>query len=191
MTDFDPLIDAAAREMTAGPSSVDLRARVIEEIRAGGTSLQPGGGTSLQPRFFDEAKASYQKWWLAAAAGILLAAYLGWPARQPVEPRVPVVEGPLPTQAPPGPAPVPLAPTRATTPTRARLSAAPPAIEPAIASIPALEAPHAIGISPLDTGPTPVPVPVPVPALDLDAPLEIETLDIKPLVSPPPATGGQ
>ena len=55
--------------MTAEPSPVDLRARVIEEIRVGG----------------NEAKASYHKWWLAAAAGILLAAYLGWPARQPVE----------------------------------------------------------------------------------------------------------
>jgi hypothetical protein len=95
------------------------------------------------------------------------------------------VEGPLPTQAPPGPAPVPLAPTRATTPTRARLAAAPRAVEPTIASIPALEAPYAIGIAPLDTGPTPLP------ALDVDAPLEIETLDIKPLVSPPTATGGQ
>ncbi len=170
MTDFDPLIDDAARGMTAGPSPVDLRVRVIEEIRAGG----------------NEAKASYHAWWLAAAAGILLAAYLGWPARQPVELPVRVPEWLLLTQAPPPViALVPRAPTESAAPARARLAAAPRAVEPTIASIPALEAPYAIGIAPLDTGATPLP------ALDVDAPLEIETLDIKPLVSPPTATGGQ
>ncbi len=155
--------------MTAEPSPVDLRARVIEEIRVGG----------------NEAKASYHKWWLAAAAGILLAAYLGWPARQPVELPRRVVEWPL-TQAPPLViALVPRAPTENAVPAQARLAASPRAIEPAIASIPALDAPYAIGIAPLDTGSTPLP------ALDVDAPLTIETLDIKPLVSPPTATGGQ
>jgi hypothetical protein len=175
MTDHDRLIDDAAREMTAGPSPVDLRARVIEEIR----------GTSLQARPIDEAKASSHKWWLAAAAGMLLAAYLGWPAQQPVELLGRVLQWPL-TQAPqPVIALVPRAPTDSAAPARARLAASPRASEPAIASIPALEAPYAIGIAPLDTGPTPFP------ALDVDAPLEIETLDIKPLVSPPTATGGQ
>jgi hypothetical protein len=176
MTDFDPLIDAAAREMTAGPSSVDLRARVIEEIRAGGTSLQ------ARHAGYNEAKASYHKWWLAAAAGILLAAYLGWPARQPVElPAPPPV-----VQRQDGPRPA-APPSDDGTPPPLGRAAAPGAPVPTFASIPALEAPPAIGISPLDTGPTPVPLP----ALDVDAPLEIETLDIKPLVSPPPATGGQ
>lgn len=168
--------------MTAEPSPVDLRARVIEEIR--GTSLQPGG-TGLQARHIDEAKASYHKWWLAAAAGLLLAAYLGWPARQSVELPRRVVEWPLTQAPPPVIALVPRAPTENAAPARAPLAAAPRAIGPAIASIPALEAPRAIGIAPLDTGPTPLP------ALDVDAPLEIETLDIKPLVSPPMATGGQ
>jgi hypothetical protein len=180
VTDHDRLIDDAARAMTAEPSPVDLRARVIEEIR----------GTSLQARHSGEAKASYYKlnhaWWLAAAAGILLAAYLGWPARQPVELPARVVEWPLPTQAPaPVIALVPRASTESAAPARTRPAAAPRAIEPTIASIPALEAPYAIGIAPLDTGPTPLP------PLDVDAPLEIETLDIKPLVSPPTATGGQ
>ena len=177
MTDHDRLIDDAARAMTAEPSPVDLRARVIEEIRV--------RGTSLQARPINEAKASYHAWWLAAAAGILLAAYLGWPARQPVELPGRVVEWPLTQAPPPVSALVPRAPTESAAPARARLAAAPRAIEPAIASIPALEAPSAIGIAPLDTGPTPLP------ALDVDAPLEIETLDIKPLVSPPTATGGQ
>jgi hypothetical protein len=164
--DHDRLIDDAARAMTAEPSPVDLRARVIEEIR--GTSRQPGGA-----------------WWLAAAAGILLAAYLGWPARQSVELPRRVVEWPLTQAPPPVIALVPGAPTENAAPARAPRAAAPRAIEAAIASIPALEAPRAIGIAPLDTGPTPLP------ALDVDAPLEIETLDIKPLVSPPMATGGQ
>jgi hypothetical protein len=178
VTDHDRLIDDAARAMTAEPSPVDLRARVVSEIRAGGTS---------QARHSDEAKASYYKlnqaWWLATAAAMLLAAYLGWPAPPVLISPPPVVNGK--PQTPAGPPPVPFAPTRATTPTRARHAPAPRAVEPTIASIPALDAPHAIGIAPLDTGPTPVP------ALDVDAPLEIETLDIKPLVSPPTATGGQ
>jgi hypothetical protein len=172
MTDLDRLIDAAAREITTAPSPVDLRAKVMNEIRAGGTSLQAGQ---------DEPKGSYHFWWLAAAAGIVLAAYLGWPQRPTVElppPPVAVIHE--------GPPPVPM-PTR---PDRAPASRGPrtPATrvpEPTIVSIPALEAPPALGIAPLDR------TPGSLPALDIAEPLDLEQLDIKPLTPPGPAAGGQ
>jgi hypothetical protein len=169
VTDLDSLIDAAACEMTTASSPVNLRARVLEEIARG----------------TDEAEASYheppyRRWWLAAAAGIVLAAYLSWPERPTIEfPPSPVVR----TQAGPQ-LPIPPADGRAPT---SRAGRAPAAREPdvAIASIPALEGPAAIGIAPLDATSNPVP------ALDAVEPLDLEQLDIKPLTPPGPAAGGQ
>jgi hypothetical protein len=169
VTDLDSLIDAAAREMTTAPPPVNLRARVLEEI---------GNGR-------DEAKASYHMspshmWWLAAAAGIVLAAYLGWPERPTIElPAAPVVRTRV----------GPRSPTPATTEgdpaPRSRRTPDPGALEPTVASIPALEAPNAIGIAPLDaTSDT-------LPALDAVEPLDLQQLDIKPLTPPGPAAGGQ
>lgn len=177
MTDFDRLIDAAAREMTTAPSPVDLREKVIEEIRT--------RGTSLQARHHDGAEASFSIWWLAAAAGLLLTVYLGWPARQTVEqvPQV-LVEGGGRAPRPKGHAPVAVEPDRPTTHPRARHTAAPQATEPAIASIPALNAPEAIAIAPLDATPDALP------ALDAVEPLDVERLNINPLTPPTEAAGG-
>lgn len=58
-------------------------------------------------------------------------------------------------------------------------------LESAIASIPALDGPAAIGIEPLDR------TPGSLPALDVVEPLDVEQLDIKPLTPPGPAAGGQ
>jgi hypothetical protein len=183
VTELDSLIDAAAREMTAAPSRIDLRAKVIEEIRAGGTSLQAGQRDDAGRH--DDANASYHRlWWLAAAASILLALYVGWPAPQPVElPTAPPLARHKPHGIPATPPPF----DAHRTATRAR--AAPAAIavtsEPGIASIPALDAPGALGIAPLDTTPDPLP------ALDAVEPLDVQQLDIKPLTPPGPAAGGQ
>jgi hypothetical protein len=168
MTDYDRLIDDVAKEMTAAAQPADLRARVLAEIG-------------------NEAKASYH-WklgWLAAAAGLLLAVYLGWPEREPVEQPAPPVVTQAPTQVGPSRETPPDVGFRPPTPARVRRPAAAATLEPTSASIPALGAPAAITIDPLDAGPTPVP------ALDVAPPLEIGTLDIKPLTSPPTATGGQ
>jgi hypothetical protein len=177
VTEYDRLIDDVAKEMTAAAPPSDLRERVLAET----------GGTSLQARLEHEAKASYHRklGWLAAAAGLLLAMYLGWPEREAVEPPAP----PAVTQAPSPVGPRPARPSdiasRPQTPAGVRRPAAPRPPEPVIASIPELGSPEALGIAPLDAGATPVP------ALDVAPPLEIETLDIKPLTSPPAATGGQ
>lgn len=177
MTDYDRLIDDVAKEMTAAAPPSDLRARVLAEI----------GGPSLRARPGHEAKASNHSWrigWLAAAAGLLLAVYLGWPEREAVEPPTPPVVTHAPKQGPRPPRPADVGPHPLTT-ARVRRPAAAPALEPASASIPALASPKALGIDPLDAGSTPMP------ALDVAPPLEIETLDIKPLTSPSAATGGQ
>lgn len=173
MTDFDSLIDAAAREMTAEPSPVDLRARVVREI---------GNRTTEAVR----QRARWHSaaiWPLLAAAGIILAVYLGWPERPLVQlPNPPPV---VQTHDGPRPAPAVSTETRPLTPVPARLRPVPRASEPTIASIPALEVPEAIGIAPLDA------TSEPVPALDVVAPLEVEQLNIKPLTPPGQAVGGQ
>lgn len=152
--------------MTAVPSPADLRARVLREI-----------GLVRHRRAM---------WpWLAAAAGVILAVYLGWPTQQPVEQSTPPAVAQAPTQAAPIQVAAPPTPDRVPTPTRARRATAQRALEPTIASIPALEVPEAIGIAPLDA------TPESMPALDAVAPLEIEQLDIKPLTPPGQAAGGQ
>jgi hypothetical protein len=163
VTDLDSLIDAAAREMTTAPSPVNLRASVVDEI----------SGRS-------QSEAWFHLSWLAAAAGIVLAAYLGWPA-------LPTIEFPPPPMArtqgelrPPTPNLIPQ-PTRL----RDAPAPAPRSLDARFASIPALAGPDAIGIAPLDvTSET-------LPALDAVEPLEVKQLDITPLTSPPAATGGQ
>jgi hypothetical protein len=168
MTDLDHLIDAAAREITAEAAPADIRARVVETLRAG--DVRETGDVR-------------HAWWLAAAAVIFLAMYFGWPARPPVEqtPSPP----PLVTNGGAGTAPASVRPDPPRTPTRARISPPPRAEESTIVSIPALDVTEALGIAPLDASPAPVP------ALEAVAPLEIEGLDIKPLTSPAAATGGQ
>jgi hypothetical protein len=163
VTELDSLIDVAAREMTVAPSPIDLRARVVDEIRMGGTS---------------------QLWWLAAAASILLVLYVGWPALQLVDLPAPP---PLARHEPDGihMTPPPFDAHRTATRTRSVPAAVAVTSEPGIASIPALDAPGAIGIAPLDT------TPEPVPALGGVEPLDVEQLTIKPLTPPGPAAGGQ
>jgi hypothetical protein len=172
VTDIDSIIDAASREMTAAPSPVDLRGRVLRQIedRTGeGVRHRPG---LRRPPLWPL---------LAAAASIVLAVYLTWPARLEIEtvppPVVKGAEPESPTWRPP--------PERPSPPLRVRRPPAPGPSDPAIASIPALEAPAAIGIAPLDAAAEPVP------ALDAVAPLDLEQLDIKPLTPPGPAAGGQ
>jgi hypothetical protein len=172
MTDLDSIIDAAAREITAAPSPVDLRARVVREIQdRTAEAVRHRTGLRRPPL------------WplLAAAAGIVVVVYLAWPARLEIEtvppPAVKGVEPESPTWR--------LPPERPSPPLRVRRPPAPVPSDPAIASIPALETPAAIGIAPLDAAAEPVP------ALDAVAPLNLEQLDIKPLTPPGPAAGGQ
>jgi hypothetical protein len=165
--------------MTTAPPPVNLRARVLREIGSGR----------------DEAKASYHSapyrsasshmspshmWWLAAAAGIVLAAYLGWPERPTIGSPPPPVVRTLDGLRVPTPAMTAADPTP-----RDRRTPDPGALDPAMVSIPALEAPAAIGIAPLDATLNPLP------ALDAVEPLDLEQLDIKPLTPPGPAAGGQ
>jgi hypothetical protein len=166
VTDYDRLIDDAAESMTAVPAPGDLHARVLGAIR------------TVRHR-----RAIWP--WLAAAAGVILAAYLGWPKGQPVEQSTPPAVAEAPVRTAPIQVAAPPTSGRVPAPTRARQATVPRALEPTIASIPALDVPKAIGIAPLDA------TPESVPALDAVAPLDVEQLNIKPLTPPGQAAGGQ
>ena len=180
MTDLDRLIDDVAREMTEAPASIELRRRVLAAVV----------GEARAWRHPDEAKASYRpfaKWaWLAAAAAVVIGAYLQFgslvePQRRTppsstetshAEPRAApdrIVRSEQPAVAAVRSTPAP----RQIRPPRAERSAA-----PTIAALPALAGPNALAIAPLDSGARTVP------ALDGVAPLDIGLLDVKPLALP-------
>jgi hypothetical protein len=177
MTDgLDRIIDDVAREMTEHPAPVDLRARVVSEIR--GTSLQARLRDEAHHR--DEANASYYLAGLAAAAGVILAMYLAWPVRQAVE--TPATPSPTVRRKPSAPHVVPAPGTDRAVPPGARAGGparrAPSEPEPAFASaLPALSEPVAIGIPPIDE-------PVAEIARLAVAPLDIAEIDIKALTPP-------
>jgi hypothetical protein len=175
---LDDLIDSVAREMTEAPAPVDLRARVIAEVRHEGEAEASFHRSESRVR-----RTGAWGWkpvaWLAAAAGILLAAYLTWPERQPAAPTI--VQAPVRTQAPVEEPPTRRAPTTAS-PERgraARGARAPrdvaSAPEETVASIPALAEPPALDIAPLDAGAREIP------QLEAIAPLDTAALEIKPL----------
>jgi hypothetical protein len=175
MTDLDRLIDDVAREMTEAPAAAELRQRVVDE--------------AIAP-FRDEAKASYHdltKWtWLAAAAAVVIAAYLQFGSR--VEPQrhaqpsstqasreaPPAVPGKIVLPERPAVAAVRSTPARRQT----RPSPAERSTASTIAALPTLTGPAALAIGPLDSSAHGVP------ALGGLASLDVDRLDIKPLALP-------
>jgi hypothetical protein len=175
MTDLDRLIDDVAREMTEAPASVGMRGRVLAVM--------------------DEAKASYltsasyrpfARWaWLAAAAAVVVGAYLQLGSLVEPTRRTP----PSSAQTSRGrPAAVSEKIVRSEPPAVAavRSTSTPGRIRPqrernaasTIAALPPLTGPNALTIAPLASGAHSVP------ALDGVAPLDVERLDIKPLALP-------
>jgi hypothetical protein len=175
MTDLDRLIDDVAREMTEAPASVGMRERVLAVM--------------------DEAKASYHtsapyhpfaKWaWLAAAAAVVVGAYLQLGPLVEPQHRTP------PSSAQTSRAEPRAVPDRIVRPERPAVAAvrsapAPGRIRPqrgrsaasTIAALPPLTGPNALAIAPLDSAAHRIP------ALEDIAPLDVERLDIKPLALP-------
>jgi hypothetical protein len=171
MTDLDRLIDDVAREMTDAPAAPSLRQRVVDEAKA---SFHPSASYHLG------------KWaWLAAAAAVVIAAYLQFSSPGEPERRT----SPSSTQASrEEPRAIPDTSVRAERPAVAavRSTAAPGQARPlaergaaaTIPELPALTGPNALAIRPLDSGAHGVA------ALDGAAPLDVERLDIKPLALP-------
>jgi hypothetical protein len=172
MTDLDRLIDDVAREMTEAPAAAGLRQRVVDEAKAS----------------YHRGASNHTKWaWLAAAAAVVIAAYLQFgslvepPRRTPspppqtsrVEPRAVPDTTVRPERPAVAAAAVPSAAPRQTRPRRTERSAA-----ATIAVLPALSGPDALAIGALDS------YAHTVPALHDVAPLDVERLDIKPLALP-------